>query len=108
MTKEQLRETINILEAIYSEDRDVNKAWKDFIRVIAPSEYAPVMEWRLEPIFTVLKITYPEITELLEYYFYEAKNMDSAMVEENGGKKYDYNNVEEIIQSMIDFWFITN
>lgn len=102
MTKQQLREIIDTLEAIYTDDRKVNKAWKDFIWVLAPSEYAPIMEWRLESIFSVLKITEPGVTELLEYYFYEAKNMDWPMVESDG-KKYNYNNVDEVVQSMIDF-----
>lgn len=107
MTKEQLRETIHALENIYTEDREVNKAWRNFIWVLAPYEYAPIMEWRLESIFSVLKITEPDVTELLEYYFYEAKNMDWAMVESDW-KKYNYNNVEEVIQSMIDFGHMKN
>lgn len=107
MTKKQLKEIIDTLEDIYTEDERMNKAWKDFIWVLAPFEYAPIMDWRLESIFSVLKITYPEITELLEYYFYEAKNMDWAMVESDW-KKYNYNNVEEVIQSMIDFGHMKN
>ena len=108
MTKENISLILDKLESIHSYDRKINQAWKDFIWVLAPSEYAPIMEWRLNYIFSILKVLYPEITELLEYYFYESKNMDWWCMIESDGKTYNYANKDEIIQSMIDFWYITN
>ena len=109
MNKTQIKQTLEYLEKIYQEDKKVNKATKEYFNIVSPESYPPCFEWKLSSILDYLKIEYPEIAELLEYYFYEAKNMDGGwMVEEKDGKKYKYDNHENIIQSMIDFWYIDN
>ena len=44
MTKEQFTKLFDTLEEIYAQDREDNTAWVDFIRVIAPDSYAPIVE----------------------------------------------------------------
>lgn len=107
MNKTQLIGLLDHLEFIYKNDRKINNAWKTFISDIAPDEYAPVMEWNLSQVIQTLKIIYPDISLNLEYYFYEAKWMNSAKVVYNN-KSYEYKNKSEFIQSMIDFKYITN
>lgn len=106
MTKENISLIIDFLESVYENDRSNNTAIKNFIDTIAPWNYAPIVDWKLSSIFATLKIPYPEITELLEYYFYEAKNMNGRWMIKSDWKKYNYSNKEEVIQSMIDFWYI--
>ena len=89
------------LELIYLDDQKKNKALKDFIAVIAPNEYAPILDGTLWSVLQVLKIEHPEIVELLEYYFYEAKNMEHPCIESNG-KKYDYSERGQVVQSLVD------
>lgn len=107
MTKENISLIIDFLESVYDDDRKLNTAIYHFIDVVAPWSYAPIVDWKISSIFATLKIPYPEITELLEYYFYESKNMDEWWMIESNGKKYNYSNKEEVIQSMLDFWYIT-
>ncbi len=107
MNTEQLNNIIDFLETVYDNDRKLNTAVKDFITIVAPWEYAPIIDWRITSIFYALKIIYPEITELLEYYFYESKNMKEGWIIESDWKKYNYSKREDIIQSMIDFWYIS-
>ena len=106
MTKEQFTKLFDTLEEVYAQDREDNTAWIGFIRVIAPDSYAPIVEWKLSTALDVLKIEYQEITELMAYYFYEAKNMDKGGMIESDWKKYNYSIREDIIQSVIDFWYI--
>lgn len=106
MTKEQFTKLLDILEEIYAQDREDNIAWSDFIRVIAPDSYVPIVEWKLSTALDILKIEHPEITELMGYYFYEAKNMEWWWKIESDWKKYNYSNKEDVIQSVIDFWYI--
>lgn len=106
MNTKQLENIIDFLESVYTEDRQLNTAVKHFIDVVAPWNYAPVVDGKLTYILRALKVTYPEITELLEYYFLEAKDMDWWWMIESNGKRYKYWSKEDIIQSMIDFWYI--
>ncbi len=106
MTKEQFTKLLDTLEEVYAQDREDNTAWLDFIKVIAPDSYAPIVEWKLSTALDVLKIEYPEITELMAYYFYEAKNMNKGGMIESDWKKYNYSIKEDVIQSVIDFWYI--
>ena len=106
MTKEQFTKLLDTLEEVYAQDREDNTAWLDFIRVISPDSYAPIVEWKLSKALDVLKIEHPEITELMAYYFYEAKNMDKGGMIESDWKKYNYSIREDVIQSVIDFWYI--
>lgn len=106
MTKEQFTKLLDTLEEVYAQDREDNTAWLDFIKVIAPDSYAPIVEWKLSTALDILKIEHPEITELMGYYFYEAKNMDKGGMIESDWKKYNYSIREDIIQSVIDFWYI--
>ena len=108
MNKAQLKKIIDYLETIYKQDSLVNKATREYIEIICPWEYAPMIEWKLSSALNTLKILYPEITELLEYYFYESKNMKNWGAIESDWKKYNYSKIPEVIQSMIDFWHITN
>jgi len=107
MNTEQLNNILDFLESVYDDDRKLNTAVKHFIEIFAPWEYAPVIDGKLTKIFSALKIVYPEIIELLEYYFFESKNMKDGWTIESDWKKYNYSKREDIIQSMIDFWFIT-
>ena len=107
MKKEQLEKLIDYLESVYLQDRLVNKATREYIEIVCPWEYAPVVEWKLPSILEAIKILYPEITELLEYYFYESKNMKEWGTIEYDWKKYNYSKIEEVTQSMIDFGHIT-
>jgi len=106
MTKEQLKQLIDYLETIYAQDELINKATQEYIDVICPWEYAPIIGWKLPSILEALKILYPEITELLEYYFWESKNMKKWGIIECDWKKYNYSNIPEVIQSMIDIWYV--
>jgi hypothetical protein len=108
MNKKQLEQLIDYLEKVYTYDRLCNRATQEYIDVICPWEYAPIIEWKLPSILEALKILYPEITELLEYYFHESKNMKEWGAIECDWKKYNYSNIQEVIQSMIDFWHVTN
>ena len=107
MNTEQLNNIIDFLETVYDDDRKLNTAVKNFIDIVAPWEYAPIIDGRLTSILSTLEILYPEITELLEYYFFESKNMKEGWTIESDWKKYNYSKREDIIQSIIDFWFIT-
>lgn len=107
MTKESISLIIDFLESVYDTDRKLNCAIKHFVEILAPWEYAPIIDGKLTTIFSALKILYPEIVELLEYYFFESKNMKDGGMIESDWKKYNYSNKEEIIQSMIDFWYIS-
>lgn len=103
----QLNNIIDFLESVYDDDRKLNTAIKHFIDILAPREYAPIIDGKLTTIFSALKIVYPEIVELLEYYFFESKNMKDWWMIESDWKKYNYSKREDIIQSMIDFWYIS-
>lgn len=102
----QLKQTLELLEIVYKNDRAVNKATRAYYEIISPGEYAPVIEWKLSSILNYIKIENPEIAELLEYYFFESKNMNGGGMIESNGKKYKYDNHESIIESMVDFWYI--
>ena len=106
MNTEQLNNIIDFLETVYDDDRKLNTAVKNFIDIVAPWEYAPIIDGRLTSILSTLEILYPEITELLEYYFFESKNMKEGWTIESDWKKYNYSKREDIIQSMIDFNYI--
>ena len=105
MKKEAFMQIFYRLEEIYLDDRAKNKAMKSFFAVIAPTEYAPVLDGTLSTVLWILKIEHPEIVELLEYYFYEAKNMEHPYIESDG-KKYDYLERGQVVQSLVDFWHI--
>lgn len=106
MNTAQLNNIIDFLESVYDDDRKLNTAIRHFIDIVAPWNYAPIIDWKLTTIFSALKIVYPEIIELLEYYFFESKNMNGWGVIESDWKKYNYSKREDVIQSMIDFWYI--
>lgn len=106
MNTAQLNNIIDFLESVYDDDRKINTAVRHFIDIVAPWNYAPIIDWKLTTIFSALKIVYPEIIELLEYYFFESKNMNGWGVIESDWKKYNYSKREDVIQSMIDFWYI--
>lgn len=106
MNIKQFSSIFDFLETVYTEDREMNKAIKGFIDIVAPWSYAPIPEWKISKVFEAFKIVYPEITELLEYYFYESKNMKWGWTIESNWKKYNYSKKEEIIQSMVDFWYL--
>lgn len=107
MDKEHFIKLLEHLNEIYAQDREDNQAWRDFIKVIAPNEYAPIVEWKLSTVLGVLKIEYPDIVEWLSYYFFEAKWMKSPIVTDKNGKEYNYSKKEDVIQSMLDFQYIT-
>jgi hypothetical protein len=106
MNKNQIDNIIDYLESIYTQDKIYNKSTKNYINIVCPWEYAPILEWKLTSILNALRILHPEITELLEYYFFESKNMKKWWMIESDGKKYNYSNKEDVIKSMIDFWYI--
>lgn len=107
MDKEHFIKLLEHLNEIYAQDREDNQAWRDFIKVIAPNEYAPIVEWKLSTALSILKIEHPWIAELMSYYFYESKNMDKWGMIESDWKKYYYSKKEDVIQSMLDFQYIT-
>ena len=107
MNKEQFIKLLDTLEEVYAQDNEDNSAWIDFIRVIAPDSYAPTVEWKLSTVIDIIKIEHPWIAELMEYYFYESKNMVWWGTIECDWKKYNYSKKEEVIQSLIDFWHIS-
>ena len=107
MTKQQFSSILEKLEETYSQDTHEVKAWNDFIKVLMPTEYAPIPEWKLSTVIDILKLEHPWIAELMEYYFYESKNMAWWWTIECDWKKYNYSKKEEVIQSLIDFWHIS-
>lgn len=106
MNVKQFSHIFDFLETVYTEDREMNNAISHFIDIIAPWNYAPILDWKVYKILEALKILYPEITGLLEYYFYESKNIEWGWTIESDWKKYNYSQKEDIIQSMIDFWYL--
>lgn len=107
MKVEHLKSIINLLEITYEKDRKINDSIRDFIDCVAPWNYAPIVDWELTSMLSILKILYPEITELLEYHFFESMNMKWWWIVESDWKQYNYSDIDDIIQSMIDFWYIT-
>ena len=88
MNIKQFSSIFDFLETVYTEDREMNKAIKGFIDIVAPWSYAPIPEWKISKIFEAFKIVYPGWTI------------------ESNWKKYNYSKKEEIIQSMVDFWYL--
>jgi hypothetical protein len=44
MNKEQFSSLMEKLQEIYAQDNEEVSAWSDFIRVLMPTEYAPIPE----------------------------------------------------------------
>lgn len=107
MNKEQFIKLLDRLEEIYEQDNKEVQAWKDFISVIMPIEYSPIPEWKLSTVLYILEIEYPEVAELMSYYFFESKLIKGGWLIECDWKKYNYSKKEDVIQSMIDFWHIS-
>lgn len=106
MTKTQFIQLLDKLEEIYEQDEKDNKAWETFIWTIAPQEYAPIIEGKLSTVLNVLRVEHSDIAWWLSYYFYEARGMLNPLVTDKNWKNYNYSNKKEVVQSMIDFWYI--
>lgn len=105
MTKTQFIQLLDRLEDIYEQDNKENKAWEAFIWTIAPQEYAPIIEGKLSTVLDVLRVEHSDIAWWLSYYFFEAKGMKNPIVSDKG-KNYNYANKKEVVQSIVDFWYI--
>jgi len=105
MTKQNFIILLEKLEQIYTQDHKEDSAWKDFIEVIAPQKYAPIIKGKLSTVLDVLRIEYPYLVSWLYYYFFEAKGMKNPIVSDNG-KSYNYGTHEGLVQSMENFGYI--
>lgn len=106
MKTDTFMKLLSILEEAKKEDDKISKATEQYFSEVYPDSYAPYQEGKLSKCLDVLFIFEPDIYRDLEYYFYEAPNMDEATIFFDDWRKYDFCKRKEMIQYMKDEKYI--
>lgn len=95
MTSELYDSLFKKAEEYYKQDKEIINAWEVLWKAFGNSTYDMVPEVTcLSIYFDTLKMVNPRIEEHLNYYFYEALNMDTCIIR-CYWDKYNAHNYEE-------------
>lgn len=82
----QLKKLLFHLESLDEKLTKQKQAFSDYYDVMYPDSYPPFLYWGIDYVIEAISYLNEGLHSELEYYFFEAKNMDEAIV------KYKWNN----------------
>lgn len=101
MNKETIKKILDKLDFWLNEDKKMQNALGEWIKVIAPKSYVPIIETSLaQSYINGVCQANPELQDDLEYYAYELPPMEKAKGTRNG-KEYNLKNKDEYVDFII-------
>lgn len=94
---------LNRIDYWKKQDEKWQQAMEQFCKVVAPKEYAPILNPKyIEGFIEGVSGENKELKDWLEYYAYEVPGMDQAKVTDKDGRGYNFCDKDDTIRFFED------